>query len=230
MKVMEAENLSFSYGKIPVLDSARMTVRSGEFTGIIGSNGAGKSTFLKLTLGLLEPTGGSIRLFGTEAARFREWGRIGYVPQNGTEKAVGFPATVEEVARSGLYPQTGFLHFPKKEHGEKVREALRLVGMEPYAKRPVGSLSGGQQQRVMLARVLVNRPELLLLDEPTTGIDTETARSLYALLTRLNRENGITIVMVTHDVERASRCVSRLLLLKDGKIECAPQKEPRNDF
>lgn len=218
MKIIEAENLSFSYGRIPVLDSARLTVQSGEFVGIIGSNGAGKSTLLKLMLGLLEPAGGSIRLFGTEASRFREWGRVGYVPQNGAEKAGGFPATAAEVVKSGLYPQIGFLRFPKRAHAEMALEALRLVGMEQCAKRPIGSLSGGQQQRVLLARVLVTRPELLLLDEPTAGIDEDAAQSFYGLLARLN-QNGITVAMVTHDVERASRCVSRLLLLKDGKIE-----------
>ncbi len=220
MKVIEVRDLCFGYERADVLHSVSFSIQSGDFAAVIGSNGAGKSTLLKLITGLLEPDGGSVKLFGTELSEFREWSKVGYVPQNSTYLGSNFPATALEIVKSNLFSQIGFLHFARKIHKQQALEALGTVGMQEMANRMLGSLSGGQLQRVMLARVLVNQPEILLLDEPTTGLDEHAAKSLYELLQHLNRDHGITVVMVTHDVERASRYVGRVLTLgREGMLE-----------
>lgn len=216
--VIEAENLSFGYGAELVLEKIGFSVSAGDFAAVIGANGTGKSTLMRLLLGELEPSGGTIRLFGQDVRKFKDWPKIGYVPQNGLASRADFPATAEEIVKANLFSQIGLLRFPKKIHREKVRQALELVDMGPYARRMIGRLSGGQQQRVMLARVLVNRPEIMLLDEPTTGVDAGTVQSLYELLSYLNREFGLTIVMVTHDIGRAEQYVSRTLCLEEGSM------------
>jgi zinc transport system ATP-binding protein len=216
--IIQVDNLSFQYGDEPVFSRIGFSVYKGESVAIIGANGAGKSTLLRLILGELSPLTGSVRLFGQEPRHLREWIKIGYLAQNGTQSVSGFPATAEEIVTANLYSRIGFRPFPKKEHREKAQAALRLVGMESSAKRMIGALSGGQQQRVMLARVLAGDPELLFLDEPTVGVDAETVVSLFDLLTRLNRENGLTVVMITHDLARASERMSRVLCLEDGSL------------
>lgn len=218
-KVIEVEGLSFSYGNGMVLDNIGFSVFEGDFAGIIGSNGTGKSTLLKLLLGLLQPLSGSIRLLGEDIRLFKRWPEIGYVPQNAAVVNGNFPATAEEVVKANLFSQIGLMRFPKKQHVEKARHALEQVGMEQYAGRLIGNLSGGQQQRVMLARVLVNQPRVMLLDEPTTGVDAKSADSLYQLLERLNKESGLTIVMVTHDMARTSNYVNRKICMDDGVLE-----------
>jgi zinc transport system ATP-binding protein len=216
--LIEAENLSFSYGEEPILSQVGFSVVKGDFAALIGSNGAGKSTLLRLLLGELTPSEGHIRLFGEEAAHFKDWPKFGYVAQAAAQSNAGFPATAEEIVMANLYPQIGLFRFARREHRQKTLEALALVGMETYAKRLFGELSGGQQQRVMLARVLVGKPEIMLLDEPTTGVDAASAASLCQLLTKLNQETGLTILMVTHDIGIASSCVSRVLCLESGTL------------
>ena len=217
-KVIEVDNLSFNHGNEPVFRKIGFSVSQGDFVAIIGSNGTGKSTLLRLLLGELAPAAGNIRLFDQDIHQFRNWPKIGYLPQAGFQSGAGFPATAEEIVKANLFSQIGLLRFPKKEHREKTQRALELVDMAAYSKRLIGELSGGQQQRVMLARVLVNDPVLLLLDEPTTGVDAQTVRSLYELLSQLNRKTGLTIVMVTHDTGRAANYVSRILCLEEGSL------------
>ena len=125
--------------------------------------------------------------------------KIGYVSQISMSTGASFPATVEEIVMANLYSKIGFMKFPKKEHKEKVKEALKIVNMEDYSKRLIGNLSGGQQQRVMIARALVSDPKILILDEPTTGIDAASEEQLYNLLEKLNKESKITIIIVSHD-------------------------------
>lgn len=219
-EVIGVQKLSFGYDRAVILRDISFSVRSGDFVAIIGSNGTGKSTLLKLLLGFLVPSSGEIRILGAEPSQFKDWPKIGYVAQNGAAAGSSFPATALEIVKAGLYSQIGFLNFPKRENTKQALEALDQVGLRPQARKLFGSLSGGQQQRVMLARVLAGRPRILLLDEPTTGIDSNAAQSLYELLQRLNRETGITIVMVTHDVERASGYAGRMLSLgREGILE-----------
>ncbi|MBE6905525.1 MAG: ABC transporter ATP-binding protein [Ruminococcaceae bacterium] len=216
--VIEVENLSFGYGSEPIFTKIGFSISKGDFAAIIGSNGAGKSTLLRLMLGELSPLSGSLRLLGQNIRHFRDWPKIGYLPQNGLQASANFPATAREIVQANLFSQIGLLRFPKKEHREKAQRALELVGMADYSRRMIGELSGGQQQRVMLARVLVNAPEIMLLDEPTTCVDAQTVQSLYELLSQLNRETGLTIVMITHDIGRAESYVSRVLCLEEGSL------------
>lgn len=216
--LIEVRDVSFRYENEPVLARVGFSIQAGDFAAIIGPNGTGKSTLMRLLLGELAPTSGSIRLFGQDIRRFHDWPRIGYVPQSSMQGGSGFPATAEEIVLANLFSQIGLLRFPKKEHRERALAALELVGMADYAKRLIGEMSGGQQQRVMLARVLVSGPELMLLDEPTAGVDAPTIASLYELLARLNREQGLTIMMVTHDIARSAGCVSRVLCLEEGTL------------
>jgi zinc transport system ATP-binding protein len=217
-KVIEAEKLGFGYGGEPIFTNVGFTVYEGDYIAVIGSNGAGKSTLIRLILGELSPSEGGIRLFGEDVGRFRAWTRIGYVPQNAPRASQDFPASVKEIVEANLYSQAGLFRLPGRTLRQKAVRALEQVGMEGYEKRLIGELSGGQQQRVMLARVLVNDPEIMLLDEPTTGVDAQTVQSLYELLSRLNRETGLTIMMVTHDIGRAANYVSRILCLEEGSL------------
>ena len=216
--MIDVENIGFHYGGVPVFHQVSFSILPGDFGAIIGSNGSGKSTLLKLLLGELRPTVGRISLFGEEVSRFSKWPLIGYVPQNSIYSAQSFPATVEEVVQANLFSQVGLMGFGKKVHREKTLHALDLVGMADYAKRLVGDLSGGQQQRVMLARVLVNDPKLLLLDEPTTGVDVQSADSLYRLLHQFNQEKGMTVLMVTHDIARRAEYVNKVFCLEEGSM------------
>jgi zinc transport system ATP-binding protein len=217
-QIIEVSKLSFSYDHHTILKQVSFSISEGDFVGIIGSNGAGKSTLLKLVLGELTPEAGELKLLGAFVQDFKKWSQIGYVSQKGISTGDSFPATCEEVVQAHLFSEIGLFHFPRKKHRQQTLEALKLVNMEDYAKQLIGHLSGGQQQRVMIARALVSRPKIILLDEPTTGIDSEAVNALYYLLRRLNHEEGITVVMVTHDVARVSQYVSRVLCLDEGMI------------
>lgn len=216
--VMEVRGLTFAYRQERVLQDVSFSIMPGDFVVVIGANGAGKSTLLRLMLGELEPLRGEVRLFGESIAQFRQWQLIGVVPQGGTALADGFPATVAEVVAMGLYRHSGPLRLPAKGGRQNVQQALASVGMEGFSSRRVGQLSGGQIQRVLLARALVGESKLLLLDEPTTGVDAEATEALYQLLQKLNREQGLTVIMVTHDVRRAASYAGRTLCLEHGSV------------
>jgi zinc transport system ATP-binding protein len=208
--VVEVEDVSLSYGPVSVLEGVRLTVEAGDFLGIIGPNGSGKTTLLRVMLGLLPPDRGAVRLFGTPPAAFRRWDRLGYVPQRATLDPA-LPATVAEVVGSGLPAVTA---GRGRSGGRRARcaEALEQVGMGLHGARRIGTLSTGQQQRVLIARALVSDPELLILDEPTVGVDPEAHTSFYALLRDLNRR-GVTLILVTHELGVVAREVTRLACL-----------------
>lgn len=210
---IDVRELSFGYNDSLLMDRVSFQVRQGDFAAIIGSNGTGKSTMIKLLLGLLPASHGEIRLLGKPLTEIRNFADIGYVPQNSGSIASSFPATVEEIVMSGLYPQIGFLRPVRKKHRLQALEALDSVGMKSYARSLISELSGGQQQRVMLARVMVNQPKILLLDEPTVGIDAQAVLSLLEILHLLNIEKKVTIVMVTHDLAVATPFLSRVFCL-----------------
>ncbi|MBQ9984246.1 MAG: ABC transporter ATP-binding protein [Lachnospiraceae bacterium] len=203
------ENMSFAYGKDNVLTDVNFIIEKREYVGVIGANGAGKSTLMRLILGQLTPSTGKIEVNAQ---------CIGYVPQVGFRTVNNFPANVEEIVMTGLHSDIGMFHFPKKEHREKVRDVLGMVGMAQYRKRMLSELSGGQQQRVLIARALVQNPDLLVLDEPLTGIDKEAGELLYQLLAKLNEECGITIVMVTHNMEQVARYTGRFYHVSNGNV------------
>lgn len=221
MALIEVKNMSFGYTKDLILEDVNMTVDEHEYVGIIGANGAGKSTLMKLILGELSPVSGEILIDGKQmlpqgagSERFRDYTMLGYVPQVGFSRVANFPANVEEVVLANLYTRIGAFRLPKKEHHDRVEEVLRLVGMADYRKRLLSDLSGGQQQRVMIARALVNSPKLLLLDEPFTGIDEQAEAMLYDLLYKLHKENGLAILMISHNTEQIARYTNRFYHIK----------------
>jgi zinc transport system ATP-binding protein len=211
--IIEIKNLFYRYEKDTVLENINLSIPIGSFLAIVGPNGSGKSTLLKLILGLLKPQKGVIRLFGQEMSKFKNWQQIGYVSQKANSFNTGFPATVFEVVSSGLTKKLGLFRFFKKEHIEKVNEALDAVGMMKFSNRNIGELSGGQQQRVFIARALVSEPQLLILDEPTVGVDVENVNSFYHMLADLNKKRGITLLLVTHDIGTISDKVTHVACL-----------------
>jgi zinc transport system ATP-binding protein len=199
--IVEVQKLSFSYGGYEVLHDISLTVHRGDYLALVGGNGSGKTTLLKLILGLLKAPKGSIKLFGQDNTSFTDWAKIGYVPQKVTSFDANFPATVEEVVRMGRYGKRGLFHNITAEDKGKANEALERVGMRRFHRALIGDLSGGQQQRVFMARALAGEPEILFLDEPTVGVEAEVKRDFYELLQKLNTELGLTIVLITHDLE-----------------------------
>lgn len=167
--------------------------------GLLGPNGGGKTTLIKLILGLLKPDRGSIHLLGEPLESFKDWNRIGFVSQKANSFNKGFPATVYEVVSMGLTAKVGYLKFFTKKHKERIYQAIDQVGLSNFIHENIGNLSGGQQQRVFIARALVSDPELLILDEPTVGIDYKNVERFYELLYQLNTEQHITLLLVTHD-------------------------------
>ena len=216
--IKSVENVSFAYNKENVLQDIIMYVDEGDFVGIVGCNGSGKSTLMKLLIGQLTPSKGKIKLFNEELSKSKDLNKIGYVPQISLSSNATFPATVEEIVMTNLYSKIGFMKFPKKEHKEKVKEVLKIVNMQDYSKRLIGNLSGGQQQRVMIAKALVSDPKVIILDEPTTGIDAASEKSLYALLNKLNKESKITIIIVSHDFEKISQYTNKIFSVNKNKV------------
>ena len=215
MSKIDIKGISFSYGDNAVISNMSLTIAAGEFVAVVGPNGAGKSTLLKLIAGLLQPDTGEILINGGDIAAVRARGLIGYVPQNYANNLGGFPITVEEVVRLGLV--TARKYRPDKDHARHIVDhMLSLVGMENFSKCRIGELSGGQQQRVMVARALAGNPELLLLDEPTSGIDYVASKRIFELLARLNRNLGITVVMITHDIIQATQWTSKIACINRG--------------
>ena len=225
-KVIEVKDLSFGYTKDMILEHVNFSVQKGDFALVIGDNGVGKSTMVKLLLGVNSPTSGEILISGKKTRSLKD-SRIGYLPQNGGSRAAAFPATCEEIVMSSLYKEIGFGRFAGKKQKEKVRKALALVDMEEKRKALIGELSGGQQQRVMLARVLAGDPEVLILDEPTVGVDAESVDRLLHILHHINIEKKVTILMVTHDIDKVGPFANRVLCLSEGACneEALPQAE-----
>ncbi|WP_436907685.1 metal ABC transporter ATP-binding protein [Halosimplex marinum] len=206
--VVDLANVTFGYTATPVVEDVSLTVEAGEYVAIVGPNGSGKSTLMQLMLGLLEPDAGTARLFGDRADRFDDGERIGYVAQRASA-ATGMPITVREVVKMGRFPHVGFGRL-SREDWAVVDDALATVGMSGFADRRITELSGGQRQRAFIARALAGEADLLVLDEPTVGVDAESVDAFYDLLATLNAE-GITVLLIEHDlgavVEHADRVV-----------------------
>ncbi|MCF7818614.1 MAG: ATP-binding cassette domain-containing protein, partial [Kiritimatiellales bacterium] len=189
---IQIENLDFAYGRISVLEQACLSIEDKEFVCIVGPNGGGKTTLLKLLLGLLEPQAGTVSVFGKAPVLGRKW--IGYLPQHANLDSK-FPVTALDVVLMGRLGKTRGFGFYTRADRTAARDMLARVGLEQLHNRPMASLSGGQSQRVLIARALVSGPKLLLLDEPTSSLDDYVERELYDLLQELNKE--LTVVVVT---------------------------------
>ncbi len=211
--IVTMNNIRFSYENKIILDNINFEIVKGKFMGLIGPNGGGKTTLIKLMLGLLKPDKGSIKLFNQPIDSFNERNKIGFVSQKANSFNPGFPATVFEVVSTGLTAKIGYFKFLNKKHKAKILHAIELVDMLEYAYENIGNLSGGQQQRIFIARTLVNEPELLILDEPTVGIDQENVKRFYDLLHKLNQEQEITMLLVTHDTGIMTEYVTDIVCL-----------------
>lgn len=207
---IDCQQIVYAYSTEPILQDITVTIPKNSFTIIVGPNGAGKTTFLRLLGGLLTPQKGCIYMGGETVESCQKAGHIHLVPQLYNRNAAQFPATVEEVV--GLAFRMG---APKegKSTKEQIHKALHLVGMAGLAKRRIGDLSGGQQQRVMLAQALLCKPTYLLLDEPTSGVDMEGSAHIFNLLKKIQEENQMTIIMVTHDIDDASKVADYTLCI-----------------
>jgi len=222
--VIELDGVSVTYRDYAALEGVSLNVRAGERVAVIGPNGAGKTTLFKAILGLLPLSAGRVRLFGSDVAQGRR--RLGYVPQR---EAVNwdFPITVAEVVMMGRYGRLGWLRRPTPADWAAVHEALAQVGMEALAGRQIGRLSSGQQQRVFIARALVQEADVLLLDEPFTGVDAMTQRTLFELIAHFRRE-GCTVLVATHDLNTVIGNFDRVLCLNRHAIAYGPPDEVFN--
>ena len=221
---VEFDSVDFAYAKgQAVLTGVDLSVEAGEFVAIAGPNGGGKTTLLRLALGLERPTRGNVLLFGEPARTFRDRARIGYLAQR-TRIGVHAPATVREVVEAGRAPLRPLGRL-RAEDRDAVDEAIERVGMTELAHRPLTRLSGGQQQRAFIAKALAARPKLLVLDEPTTGVDVEAQEALATLLSSLHDELGVTILYVSHEFGAVEHFVQRLVLVRERIVFDGPPSE-----
>lgn len=213
MTIVTVENLSFRYNSIEVLSNISFNVSAGDYIGLVGPNGSGKTTAIKAILGLIKQMKGSVSLFGTKADDFRDWHRVGYLPQKLAHFNPHFPATVREIVTSGLFSTKKFPKRVQRADETSIDEAMQMTDVADIRYKLIGELSGGQQQRVLLARAIVNRPELLILDEPTTALDPEARERFFQTLMGLNRAQNVSIILITHDIASIGKYASKLLYL-----------------
>ncbi len=212
--LVSVKNISFSYNRNPVLEDVTLSIYPGDFLAVLGPNGSGKTTLVKIILGLLKPDKGEIFLMEKPAQEFKEHWKIGYVPQKVTHFDPHFPASVKEVVSMGcLAAKNAGSPGRRMEEEELIQSALKKVKMETHANSQIGYLSGGQQQRVFIARAIVNQPEILFLDEPTTGVDMETQEKFYDMLKNLNNSQNMTIVLITHETGMVNKHVKQVACL-----------------
>ncbi len=227
MKVIELRNLYFSYNDRVVLEDINLAVEEGEYLALIGPNGSGKTTLVKLILGLLPPVCGEVLVFGTSLQQFKDWYRLGYVPQRAVLNN-GFPVTVREAAAAGRFGRVGLCRNLKREDWEAVEEALEMVGLLSLQHKPLPELSGGQLQRVFIARALAGQPDILILDEPQAGLDDRYLYNFYCLLKRLKEERGITVFIVSHDIGEIGSWADRIICLNKKLLYQGTPREVLN--
>ena len=200
-----------------MLEDISFRVEHGDYVGVVGPNGSGKSTLIKALLGLVTIGAGGASLFGTPLADFRDWHKVGYLPQSLHLVNPVFPATVHETVGLGLLSLKKFPKRLNRADTEKITLTLDELGILDLEQKLIGELSGGQLQRVLLARAIVNDPELLVLDEPTAALDPETRGRFYAMIADINRTRGVTVLLVTHDSGAIGEHASKMLYL-DKKL------------
>lgn len=219
--------VTFGYGSgQPVLRGVDLTIARGEFVAVAGPNGGGKTTLLRVVLGLERPNSGTAELFGEPAHAFSRRATLGYLPQR-AQVGIDAPVTVRELVSAGRLAAGGLLGPLRRRDRAIVDDAIDRVGLAGVAGRPVATLSGGQQQRAFIAKALASEPSLLVLDEPTTGVDVEAQEALAALLDRLHRELQVTVVYVSHEFGAVERFVERIVLVRgeivfDGRPSALP--------
>ena len=223
--IFDVKNLNFRVGDQEILKDISFQIFNGEYVAIIGPNGGGKTTLVRMLLGLSKPTSAEIRIYGKKLSRFKEWSKIGYVPQRASHVDANFPATVEDIVEMGRVSKRALFSPLSKEDKAIVHDAMLTMDVVDLKDKMIGTLSGGQRQRVMIARALASKPEILILDEPNTGVDMASQKRFYTLLSKLNKEENITIVFITHDVGVIADDIGRLFTINQKATICNNPKE-----
>ncbi len=211
--ILEVSNLYVNRSNSLVIEHADFTIHRGDYVGIVGPNGGGKTTLLLALLNIMPRTKGTIRLFGQNIESFSDWEKVAYVPQHATNFDSNFPLAVRELVSLGRVNRSNLGRTLKREDWESVDEVLEFMGISEIASRRIGELSGGQKQRVFVAKALVRNPEIILLDEPVVGVDAETQEKFYKKLSDLNVKKGITILIVTHDLTAVFCRMSKIMCI-----------------
>lgn len=218
MKQIEIKNLKFGYNENQILKNVNLSLGEGDFAVISGKNGSGKSTLIKLILGELKKDEGIIKLFGIDMEDFKNFDKIGYVPQVNEAIKVAFPVSAREYVGLNLYKEFSIFNTITKKSKSKIENTFSTLKIKDLIDRPFNKLSGGQAQRVMIARAMVNNPDILILDEPTVGIDQKSKENFLDLLVHLNTHHNISILMITHEMEILGDYVDKVFKLKDGVV------------
>ena len=225
---LEFDQVTFGYGRVAVLRDVSLRIYPGEFYAIVGGNGSGKTTLMKLGLGLLHAGYGTVRLFGEPVDEFSDWHKVGYVPQRAAARS-SLPISVDEVVRTGLAGHLGLLRRPTAAHRERIEHVADVMGLHDIRSEPIGRLSGGQQQRALIARALVTEPRLLVLDEPTTGVDAAARSALREALEHLVRLEAVAVAYISHDPEGFSGLAHHVVEVAAGRLLDVPLEEHTHD-
>jgi zinc transport system ATP-binding protein len=225
LPIFDVKNLYFKVADQEILSNVSLEIFAQEYIAIIGPNGGGKTTLIKILLGLETQTKGEVKIFGKRIKDFKEWHKIGYVPQRATHVDASFPGSVEDVVKMGRVSQRKLFARENEEDKRLVVEAMQKMDVYDLKDKMIGTLSGGQRQRVMIARALASKPEILILDEPNTGVDVASQKRFYDLLGVLNKEEKITIVFITHDIGVIADDIARLFTINQKAIICNNPKE-----
>ena len=218
MKLIEIKNLKFGYNENLILKNINLDLEEGDFALISGENGSGKSTLIKLILGELKKDKGSIKIFGIDMEDFKNFDAIGYVPQVNESIKVAFPISCREYVGLNLYKEFSLINIIKKSSKSKVENTFSTLNIKKLIDKPFNKLSGGQAQRVMIARAMVNNPDILILDEPTVGIDSQSKEEFLDLLVHLNTHHKISILMISHEMDMVSDYANKIFKLREGVI------------
>jgi len=218
--VFETKHLFYKINGSEIIKDISLVIQKGEYAAVIGPNGGGKTTLIRLLLGLEKKSAGEISLFGQKLRSFKSWDKIGYVPQRVSQIDQYFPATVEEVVKMGRTAKRGLFTRESDDDKHAVIQAMEKMDVSHLSHKLVGELSGGQRQRVMIARALASEPEVLILDEPNTGVDMVSQNRFYALLRELNQNDGMTIVFITHDVGVIADDIQTMFCINQSILAC----------
>jgi zinc transport system ATP-binding protein len=211
--VLEFNNVSVEFNSTEVVKDISLKIIKGDFVGLAGPNGAGKTTLVKAVLGLVPISKGNINLFNQDSKTFSKWKQIGYLPQKINSINPLFPASVEEIVSIGLLSTKTFPRTINSKDRKRIAEVLNDLDISKLKNKSFSELSGGQQQRVVLARALVSSPELLIFDEPSTALDPESRESFFSYIQKLNKEKGVTIILITHDTGYIGEYANKLLYI-----------------
>jgi len=225
LPIFDIKNLTFIVKGQSILSNISLEIFRSEYIAIIGPNGGGKTTLIRMLLGLEKPTSGEVKIYGKKLSNFKEWYKIGYVPQRASHVDSSFPATVLDIVKMGRTSQGGFFSSFNEEDKKLVYDAMDRMGILDLKDKMIGTLSGGQRQRAMIARALASKPEILILDEPNTGVDAASQNTFDALLRKLNQEDKITIVFITHDIGVIADDIARLFTINQKAIICNNPKQ-----